>query len=224
VFDDEPYEIDVPVHVLPCSGQVQCTAQFVEGQQLIGLATLFGRVLIKAKEDVRNLFGSHLERLDQQWRAYLGSSRGQYPWELLLNSAVYRKSAAFDAPPTAQWILAHPGAAFELTRSSSDRQPSESLLVELLGVYRWSWSSEAKMRQRFGGSVAMAWRDVGEGRQKLGWGVLVYLPRWSTIGYVWRRQTGDDEHALVLSADLAKFLRGTQGVKDRLIGRRGDHQ
>lgn len=218
LFDGESYKIDVPTSVLPCRGEEVCTTQFVEGQQLIGLATLFGRVLIKAKEDVRNAFGQHLERLDQEWRAYLGSSRGQYPWELALNSALYRKTAAFDAPPTSQWILAHPGAAFELTRNAPDRQPSESLLLELAGIYRWSWSTEAKMRQRLGGSLTMAWRDTGEGRQKLGWGVLVYLPRSSTVGYVWRRQVGDDEHALVLSADLVKFIRGTQGIKERLIG------
>ena len=43
------------------------------------------------------------------------------------------------------------------------------------------------------------------------------MPRGSTLGYVWRPQDARDEHALVLSADLAKFLRGTDGLKDRLI-------
>ena len=74
------------------------------------------------------------------------------------------------------------------------------------------------MRQRWGGSVTLAWRDAGEGRQKLGYGVLAYLPRASTIGYVWRPQDGRDEHALVLSADLVKFLRGSDGIRERLIG------
>jgi len=39
------------------------------------------------------------------------------------------------------------------------------------------------------------------------------------VGYVWRpQQDGNDEHALVLSADLVKFVRGTQGIKEKLLG------
>ena len=218
LFDDEQYEIDFEAKLQTCSDGPTCTAASSRAQTLIELATLFRRTLIKAGESARNAFAAQLELLDKQWRAYLGSSRGQYPWELALNSALYRKTAGFDAPPTSQWIFAHPGAAFELTRNAPDRQPSESLLLELAGVYRWSWKEE-KMRQRWGGSFTMAWRDAGEGRQKLGYGVLAYLPRASTIGYVWRPQSGNDEHSLVLSADLVKFLRGSDGIKERLIGK-----
>ncbi len=218
LFADEQYEIDFEGKLQTCSDGPACTAASSSAQTLIELATLFRRTLTKASETARNAFAAQLELLDKQWRAYLGSARGQYPWELALNGALYRKTAGFDAPPTSQWIFAHPGAAFELTRNASDRQPSESLLLELAGIYRWSWKEE-KMRQRWGGSFAMAWRDAGEGRQKLGYGVLAYLPRASTIGYVWRPQSGNDEHSLVLSADLVKFLRGSDGIKERLIGK-----
>ena len=217
LFADEPHEIDIRAWLKRCTDTNTCTAASSRAQKVIELATLFRRILTKANEPVRNAFASQLERLDRQWRAYLGSSRGQYPWELALNSALYRKTARFDAPPTSQWIFAHPGAAFELTGNAPDRQPSESLLLELAGIYRWTWKDE-KMRQRWGGSVTMAWRDTGEGRNRLGYGVLAYLPRASTVGYVWRPQDGGDEHALVLSADLVKFLRGTDGIKQRLIG------
>lgn len=218
LFSNEPYALDIEKRLNSCADASNCKTAVQQAQTLIELSTLFRRVLNKANESSRNAFAERLAALDSQWRAYLGSSRGQYPWELALNSALYRKSAGFDAPPTSQWVFAHPGAAFELSRSTSDRQPSESLLLELAGVYRWSWA-EGKMRQRWGGSLALAWRDAGVGRQKLGYGVLIYLPRASTLGYVWRRQDDRDEHAVVLSADLVKFLSGTQGVRERLIGK-----
>ncbi len=218
LFKDEPYAIDVGAWVKACSDRPDCTAASAQAQQVIELATLVRRILIKANEPVRNAFAAHLQQLDVRWRAYLGSARGQYPWELEANSRRYRKTAQFDAPPTWQWILAHPGAGYELTRGAPDRQPSESLLLEMVGVYRWSWKDD-RMIQRWGGSLALAWRDAGRGRQKLGYGVLAYLPRASTVGYVWRPQdNGADEHSLVLSADLVKFIRGTQGIKERLIG------
>lgn len=217
--DEQLYEIDITGWVNTCRGEADCTQTSARAQQVIELATLFRRILNKANQAGLNLFAAQLEQLDLRWRTYLGSSRGQYPWELLVNSIAYRKTAQFDAPPTSQWILAHPGAGYELTRSAPDRQPSESLLLEIAGVYRWAWAEE-KMRQRWGGSVTLAWRDAGEGRQKLGYGVLAYLPRQSTVGYVWRPQEGSDEHSLVLSADLVKFIRGTQGIKERLIGAR----
>ena len=217
LFSDEQYQVDFEARLQKCGDGPTCTAASNSAQTLIELATLFGRTLTKANQSARNAFAAQLDLLDKQWRAYLGSSRGQSPWELALNSALYRKTAGFDRPPTSQWIFAHPGAAFELTQHAPDRQPSESLLLELAGVYRWSWREE-KMRQRWGGSVTLAWRDAGEGRQKLGYGVLAYLPRASTIGYVWRPQDGRDEHALVLSADLVKFLRGSDGIRERLIG------
>ena len=216
LFGDDPDEIDIQQWAKACTTAESCTATFRQAQRVIELSTLFRRMLIKAGQPGRNAFGAHLEALDRQWRAYLSSSRGQYPWELALNSALYRKTAQFDAPPTSQWIFAHPGAGYELTRNASDRQPSESLLLEALGIYRWSWGDD-KMKQRLGGSATLAWRDAGEGRNKLGYGVLIYLPRSSTIGYVFRRQDGDDEHALVLSADLVKFIRGTSGIKERLL-------
>jgi len=221
LFADEPHEIDIRASLTPCSDQSSCTAVSGQAQRIIELATLFRRMLTKANETGLNAFAAQLELLDRQWRAYLGSSRGQYPWELALNSALYRKTAQFDAPPTSQWMFAHPGAAFELTRNAPDRQPSESLLLEIGGLYRWTWQEE-QMRQRWGGSVTMAWRDAGDGRNKLGYGVLAYLPRASTIGYIWRAQNGNDEHSLVLSADLVKFLRGADGLKQRLIGGGGD--
>lgn len=218
--DDADFEIDVETFVTACDSPAACAQASADAQTVIELATLFGRVLTKANEAGRNQFARRLEQLDTQWRAYLSSSRGQYPWELLLNSALYRKTAQFDAPPAAQWIFAHPGAAYELTANSADRQPSEVLLVELIGRYRWTWS-ENKMVQRFGGSLTLAWRDAGEGRKKLGYGALVYLPRQSTVGYVWRPQKDHpDEHVLLLSADLVKFVRGTQGIKERLLGTR----
>jgi len=217
LFADEPHEIDLESRLENCSDSASCTLMSAHAQRVIELATLFRRTLVKADEGIRGAFSKQLELLDKRWRAYLGSSRGQYPWELAVNSALYRKTAQFDAPPTSQWIFAHPGAAFELSRSSNDRQPSESLLLEVAGLYRWSWKEE-KMRQRWGGSVTMAWRDAGEGRQKLGYGALAYLPRASTIGYVWRPQDGNDEHSVVLSADIVKFLRGTDGIRERFMG------
>lgn len=217
LFADESYEIDLRAALAACSDAGTCTKASSHVQRIVELATLFRRMLIKANEPSRNAFAAQLDLLDRQWRAYLGSSRGQYPWELAFNSARYRKTAQFDAPPTSQWILAHPGAAFELTKNADDRQPSESLLLELVGLYRWSWN-EDKMRQRFGGSATLAWRDAGEDRKKLGYGFLAYLPRATSIGYIWRPQDGDDEHSLVMSADLVKFLRGTEGLKQRLIG------
>ena len=216
LFADEPHQIDVKAWVSKCSNAPTCTTAAGQAQKVLELARLTGRVLTKAREEKRNEFGRRLDALDKQWRAYLSSSRGQYPWELALNSGLYRKTAQFDAPPTSQWIVAHPGAGYEMTRNAVDRQPSESLLLELAGMYRWAWE-DTKMKQRWGGSVTLAWRDAGEGRQKLGYGVLAYLPRASTVGYVWRPQDGQDEHSLVLSADLVKFIRGTEGLKERLI-------
>lgn len=216
--DDANYEIPVARMIAGCTTTSACTKASSQAQAVVELARLFGRLLTKINEADRNAFAKHLAQLDTQWRAYLSSSRGQYPWELAANSALYKKTEQFDAPPTSQWIFGHPGAAFELTGNSGDTQPSESLLLEVFGRYFWKWE-ENKMVQRLGGSVTLAWRDTGEGEQKLGYGVLVYLPRQSTLGYLWRPQKNRaDEHALVLSADLVKFIRGTQGIKERLRG------
>lgn len=214
-------EVDIVDDVLAgCSGQDECTARFVDAQRLVTVANLFARVLLKAAEPQRAAFVAYLARLDAQWTAYLGAARGQYPWELLLNSALYRKTGGFDRPPTSQWIVAHPGVAFEVVRNGRDRNPSEVLLLELLGWQRWTWSEEGRPGGGRGGSLTLSWRDAGDGRRNLGYGALFYLPKGSTIGYVWRPQRGDaqDEHALVLSADLVKFFNDRSTIRAKLLG------
>lgn len=221
LFKDSPQAIDIEAHLQKCATAAECSRASAHAQKVLELATLFGRVMVKATEGDRAEVARQLPLRDLRWRAYLGSSRGQYPWELFVNSWSYRKTAQFDAPPTSQLVLVHPSAALEFTRSASDRQPSESLVLELLGMYRWSWK-EAEARRRLGGSLGVAWRDAGPDRQKLGYGVFLYLPRASTLGYVWRPQShGGDEHALVVGADVAKFLRGTAGVKEKFTGGHG---
>jgi hypothetical protein len=220
LFKDQPYAVPLRKLLEGCNTQQACTARFVEVRRLVDLTNLFQRVLIAAKQPDRNAFAAHLARLDRQWQAYLGSSRGQYPWELLINSIRYRKTAAFDAPPTSQLVILHPGAGYELGKNANNKNPSEALFLEMFGYYAWKWTKDDRMQQRLGGSVALSWRDAGPDRRRMGYAALIYLPRASTVGYVWRPQDGKDEHALMLSADLVKFIRGTAGIRDKLLGGR----
>ena len=79
LFSDEQHEIDFEARLQKCGDGPTCTAASNSAQTLIELATLFRRTLTKANEAARNAFAAQLDLLDKQWRAYLGSSRGTVP-------------------------------------------------------------------------------------------------------------------------------------------------
>lgn len=142
---------------------------------------------------------ANLTALANRWDNFLGNGYSQFPWELALNSALW-KARSYE-PPAVQWIVLHPSLGAELSGGSvKEIRGLESLVVEGLGVLRYN-----RNHTRYVG-VAAVTTFANDANATIGIYAHLWFPQLSA-GYVWRSDpTHDRPQGVVLSLDLYRFL------------------
>lgn len=200
-----------------CSSGEKCAQAWREAANVASQSTLFGRILLSGDAPDRKKMVDYLAGLDARWRHYVLGPRAQYPWELLVNGWRFRKTANLVEPPSNQFILAHPSAAFEL--SSRDKgKAAGALLLEAFGWNSWTWQGN-QTKQRFGASAILSWRTSTAlaGDKVFGYGAMIHLPYNLSLGYVYR-PADLGRHSLVLGADVAKLFTKGMDLRSKLLG------
>lgn len=190
-----------------CPGS--CAAAFHRAVRISTLASLYRRSLTKLTDDWRRHALEHLDALDARWQAYFESARSQFPWELAVNSWRYDRSPHLVEPPTSQIIVLHPEPVFEVT-TEGDSELEEALALELIGFHRWTYEG-TQVARPLGVSLLATWR--GSAAEEVGYGLIVHLPRFWSLGATYR----EDQTSIVVSTDLAKLVTNKRGLFERIF-------
>jgi len=172
---------------------------------VIRLATVVQDVLGGVFAPLLSQYHADATELRGRWWTYFHLTRGQYPWELLVNAALFGRTmekshGQFHSPPTHQWVLVHPDAALEYLHDASDgEQFKPTLSVELVGINCWRWKNE-KAARAIGGAVVANYSDVASIRDWRFGGVIHVAHRYS-FGVT----RGSGETGYFVSADVAAF-------------------
>ena len=199
------------------ASETRCT-RAVRGS---GAVVVYGRlaqvVASQLLNEARNEAVDYVEMLDRRWATYFDKSRAQYPWELLVNSWRFKPQAGegLASPPSDQLILFHPNLGFRYG-DNAERSFDQALVLEVAGYYRWRWDgSEAK--GLLGGSLIAVW--VNEPTvKKVGWGLMVHLPKQTAIGVYTHDGPSGRTTSLVFSLNVAKVLQNAEEQKKTLLG------
>ncbi|MCR4340759.1 MAG: hypothetical protein NUW01_12835 [Gemmatimonadaceae bacterium] len=206
LFLDTPYaiEIDASVEQACARGARACAEGLAEAVEIVTDATLVRRINGVLLSPTRVAIVEYVTALDKRWENYFNRTPSQFPWELLLNSALYkqREQRGYNEPPSSQLILLHPSAAFAYATSGDERLRS-ALVLEALGYFT----------RGFGGSLAAVWSDRPNQR-KVGYAILVHWQNRITMGAAYH---GGGDPTVLLSANVEKFLTGNaRKVRDAL--------
>lgn len=156
-------------------------------------------------------FAKAANTLSQEWDRYLNETRSQTPLELLVNTAVFRRSetstSGFRSPPTVQWIVLHPNLVVENVSDAIDGEDTiEALMIELAGINFWRTE---KWYVPSGGSIVSVYSDR-PGVDDAGYGIALHFRSVYSLGFT--SHDGDD--GWFVSFDLLKLLQDKQKVLD----------
>jgi len=173
----------------------------------------------------RLLATQRLSEIDEAWDNYLSSGFSQYPWELLVNSALY--DGPWYEPPVHQLVLLHPEPAVTLGLFGGARDAEINVGVMLHGIGYVHYFGE-KRSFFLGGSAGLSLDNetglgvggaihVGDGRDR---GFLPHL----SLGVYWTDfdEGGLDGEDIVvgLSVDVWRMLDqngGERRFRDRAL-------
>lgn len=161
-----------------------------------------------------------LDVMDKKWSAYFEEARSQNPLELFVNSRFSPKAGVgegFAPVPTQQWIVLHPSVAMEYVRDSEDGdQFEEAIVLEMIGINRWNWSTSGDMKRPLGLSLIAAYSDRAD-VEDLGWGVMAHVNNRYSFGVT--KHGG--ETGFFVSLDVQQFFsEWTDEKKTRFAGYR----
>jgi len=158
-----------------------------------------------------------LAELEARWTNYFDLARPQNPLELFVNSrfAPVNKNGGFDPVPNKQWILLHPSLGLEYFDSSSNEsQFREALIVEVLGINRWTWQDGGMMSRPVGLSIIGSYSDRSNAKD-FGWGLMAHYNNSYSLGITKK----GDERAIFVSLDLQQFfLEWNDKKKEKFAG------
>jgi len=176
------------------AGLDRCARAFAEAVEIMTDTTVVRRMNGVLLLPEREALVTYVQALDQRWDDYFNRSPSQFPWELAVNSAIYRRHErrGFNEPPASQWIVLHPAAAYEYASSAEDRFAS-ALALELIGWFRG----------HVGGSLALALADRSD-VDALGYGVAFHWENKATLGVI--HHGNSDGVSVLLSPNLEKFV------------------
>jgi hypothetical protein len=152
-------------------------------------------------------FARSVAGLSKQWSAYLDSSRSMTPLELLINSAVYKRSETlqFSPPPKIQYIVLHPSLVIENVNDAiGGEKMKEALMIELGGA---NWWQQNTWYLPTGGSAIMVYSDR-PGISEWGYGVALHFRSVYTVGYT----RHDSNDGVFISFDLLKLVQDKKKV------------
>lgn len=168
-------------------------------------------------QDLRQDAATHIDMLDKRWGNYFGASRFQYPWELAINDQRFKTNgrAGFVSPPEDQIIFMHPSAGVRYNAQSATKF-DPTLVLELLGMYRWHWEG-AEPKELIGGSLIMTWANQA-GERSPGWGAMAHFQKSYSVGFTHHASPTGSKTSLLLSVDLAKLFEDKAAVTKKLKG------
>lgn len=207
LFLGTPYAIEVEAGLESrcAAGADACTAVFAEAVEIVSGAALVERINGVLLADLRVKIVEYVTALDKRWEDYFNKSPSQFPWELAINSARYRRheKRGYNEPPSSQLIILHPSAAFAYASAGEDRLRS-ALVLEAVGYFA----------RGFGGSVGAVWTDRPDQR-KVGYAILAHWGNKISVGAAYHG--GSRDPSILLSAHVEKFLTGNaKKVRDIL--------
>jgi hypothetical protein len=145
--------------------------------------------------------------LSKQWSVYLDSSRSMTPLELLINSALYKRSETlqFSPPPRIQYIVLHPSLVIENVRAAiGGEKMKEALMIELGGA---NWWQQNRWYLPTGGSVITVYADR-PGVTEFGYGLALHFRSVYSVGYT----RHDNDSGVFISFDLLKLVQDKKKV------------
>ena len=200
MFSGTKYEVNLNQEIDRCgASEDACTQALESAASVFTHSLLVDRLLDTLLSGPNKAFNDHLEKLDQQWQAYLGESRAFYPWELLLNGWFFEpRQTGFSEPPNRQILLLHPSAALSYNDSADDKL-EEALVLDVIGFYRWSWGSdnESAIVNPFGLALAVSWDG-----DHTGYGVSAHFSNNYSLSVT----ADEDDVFLLFNVDLGNFI------------------
>ncbi|MGF1761065.1 hypothetical protein L4D76_24705 [Photobacterium sagamiensis] len=147
----------------------------------------------------------------EQWDNYFYDARSLTPWELMLNTQLYKEELIgndFVLPPSYQYFLLHPSAVIEHVSDAPDGdQQKAALSLEWVGINAWNW------KVPLGISVVSTYADRAQ-VSDIRHGVMLHVYNNYSIGWV---GIGDDDPGVFVNFDILKMLKDTSS-------RRRDYQ
>lgn len=198
-----------------CTGaQERCNAAIRQLETVLRTHSIAEVALVVARKEELSDFADLFTKRAAMWEAYRTEARPQYPWEWLLNSALYtddrprydNKNPIGPANlPKGQWIALHPGVGLERfdIRGTDQAANNATLYVEWVGYNRLDWDYDAgKLRGGLGVSLVSVYASRQDAKD---WSHGVMF--WSANKYglaVTRNSMGT---SLMLSVDLGELIR-----------------
>jgi len=163
---------------------------------------------------------ARMSEINAAWKNYLQNGYSQYPWELLINSSLYR--GPWYEPPDHQLVVFHPEVGFsaDVLHGASEADLEGALMVHALGYIRYTGKSNDSY---FGGSLSFMY----DNEDKLAAGLAAHLgfakfgaalPAF-TVGVYWKdfdQGLSRGNLELGMSIDLLRLFDREGGDKEFL--------
>ena len=205
--------LDVAGQVFRVASRSQCDAAAKSGEQCGNVLDEFSEYYAYAHATFAAKgaleFAAAARGLSKEWDRYLNDTRAQTPLELLINSAVFKRSETlqFSSPPDIQWIVLHPTVIVENVQAAVDGENTKAaFMVELAGA---NWWRQDKWYLPTGGSIVAVYTDR-PGVQDMGYGVAIHFRSVYSIGYA----SHDGDGGVFVTFDLLKLLQSEKKTLD----------
>jgi hypothetical protein len=187
-------DIDADISARCPKGSDACHAAFAEAVEILTDATLVRRVNGTLLTPHREALVMYVSALDERWARYFQRSPAQWPWELAINSAIYRKHErrGYNEPPPSQLIVLHPATAYEYASDARDKFKS-ALALDVIGYFT----------KNVGASLGAVWADRSDAH-KLGYGVVLHWRDSVSIGVM--QHPNADGTSIVVSPNIERFV------------------
>jgi len=217
ILENQKNEVDLYTKLeLGCTTAEACTRELRGSADIVVYSVMIETVANSLLTELRQQSAAYIDMLDKRWGNYLGSSRFQWPWELAINSRRLRTTeAGFVSPPEDQLIFLHPSPGLRYN-SRTDNKFEPTLVLELIGKYRWTWQGTEQKDFR-GASLIMTWTNE-PGERKPGLGAMMHFQKNYSIGLTHHSTANGKRTSLMLSVDLGKLFEDKDFVKNKLKG------
>lgn len=191
-----------------------CNAAIAQLETLLRSHSLAEVALLVARKEELTDFADLFTKRAAMWDAYRTEARPQYPWEWLLNGALYKD----DRPrydnnnpigpanlPKGQWIALHPGVGLERfdIRGTDQSANNATLYLEWLGYNRLDWDYDAgKLRGGVGVSLVSVY---GSRQDAKDWSHGVMF--WVANKYGLAVTRNSEGTSLMVSVDVGELFR-----------------
>jgi hypothetical protein len=194
-----------------------CRQTMMSTNEWLRFSNLMRRALVLYQKDYTDAVKAYADKRVRMWHAYRDDGLPQFPWEYALNSWVMRRTdqrprvqgnpSGYEAIPTSQLILLHPGAGLEWREDQGaidDENLKPALYLELFGINRWSYEEDGSMRGGSGISLMLSYTNR-DGRESTGYGLMFHSRRTKQFSLGIARAGSDT--VFMLNVDLAEYFK-----------------